>query len=188
MHHVALLSKQAASLADFSQEDFAGTVLYPHVLAVPKGRPYQAAGEPLDTPAETLNRLVWGANLGVNTQMVAMMREDARDGAKFLIAQIGGDADNFAALAGKQVAAFSASSHQTFEGPDIRPPAMLSGESWERLPDLPTAAEQGGGLVRDPPLRARPCFAPARSLPWRCFSRRCCRAGSGHSTPWHRSF
>lgn len=148
MHHVALLSRQAAGLADFGYEDFepiAGTVLYSHVLAVPKDSPYQTVGELLDAAAENPNTLVMGANLGGNTHMIGLMLEDARDGAKFRMAQIGGDADNFAALAGEQidVAAFSASSYQSFEGSNIRPLAMLNDERWPTLPDLPTAAEQG---------------------------------------------
>lgn len=148
MHHVALLSRQAAGLTDFGYEDFepiAGTVLYSHVLAVQDDSPYQTIGDLLDAAAAAPDTLVMGANLGGNTHMIGLMLEDAKPGADLRIAQIGGDADNFAALAGKQidVAAFSASSYQTFEGSNVRALAMLNETRWPTLPDLPTATEQG---------------------------------------------
>lgn len=148
IHHLAMMSGEVAGTLDFSWRDFtpvAGTTDFCHVLVVDESSPYQTLDDFLTAAAETPDTILYGANLGGNLHMVGLMLEDAREGADLRIVQIGGEAENIAAIKGDiiQATTLSTGTFTRYRTEGLRALAAFSPEREPGAPDVPTAAEQG---------------------------------------------
>ncbi|MFC1820488.1 tripartite tricarboxylate transporter substrate-binding protein, partial [Thermodesulfobacteriota bacterium] len=101
--HIALLSRQAAGLDDFGYKDFepvAQTVGFCSVISVKEDGPYQKLPDLLKAAKEKPDTIIFGANLGALNHMAGLTLQASNPGSAFRFVQIGGGAQNFAALKG----------------------------------------------------------------------------------------
>lgn len=151
-----LLGAHAAGVTDFGHEDYKPVALTGEVcmaILVRKDAGYDSLGDLLADAAENPNGLVFGVNFGGLNHISGILLEQAAD-AKFRFAQIGGGADNFAALTGGQtaVASVGAAGARSFtmtkdgqpsDESQVKALALLAQEPDDRLPGVQTAREQG---------------------------------------------
>ncbi len=151
-----LLGAHAAGITDFGYEDYKPVALTGEVcmaILVRKDSGYDTLGDLLAEASAHPSQLVYGVNIGGLNHLSGILLEQAGDG-KFRFAQIGGGADNFAALTGGQtaVASVGAAGARSFtmtkdgqlsEESQVKALALLANEPDDRLPGVKTAKEQG---------------------------------------------
>lgn len=145
-NHMTLMTGQATGTADFGHRDFepvAATGSVCMIVGVPEASPFKSLADLLE--ASTREPIVYGANLGALNHMAGLTVQNSREGAQFRFVQIGGDTENFIALAGEVIPAAGMSTQQfrSGDGAGVRALAVLSDERDPALPDVPTAKEQG---------------------------------------------
>jgi len=146
--HIALLSRQAAGLSDFGYKDFepvAQTVGFCVVASVKSDSPYKTLSDLLKAAKSKPDSIVFGANLGALNHMAGLTLQSSSAGSQFRFVQIGGGAKNFASLKGGHTAVttFGAPVYNKFRSGGVRGLAILANKRHAKLPNLPTAKEQG---------------------------------------------
>ncbi|WP_157505450.1 Bug family tripartite tricarboxylate transporter substrate binding protein [Geminicoccus roseus] len=147
--HIALLAGEVIDPGKgLSYRDFepvaltGGFCLYP---VVPDNSKYQSLDELMADAQENPNSILLGVNIGAINHMAGVMLEQTRPGAKFRFVQIGGGAENYAALKGEQtqVAVLSDSEYQNFKSGGVRALGYTGPERSTGSPDVPTVRELG---------------------------------------------
>ncbi|MEO5701434.1 MAG: tripartite tricarboxylate transporter substrate binding protein [Casimicrobiaceae bacterium] len=147
--HLALLSGEIVDPnRKLSYRDFepvaltGGFCLHPVVRA---DAPWKTLPELLAAAKEKPNTIIFGVNVGALNHLGGGMLEAAFPGAKFRFVQIGGGAENFAALKGSntQVSMLSSSEYQNFKAGGVRALGYTGAERLKLEPDIQTMREQG---------------------------------------------
>lgn len=156
LHETGIIGAEAAGIIDFGYDDFkpvALTGVNCMAILVRKDSGYDSLEGLLVAAKQSPNEVTFGVNVGGLNHMSGILLESASD-AKFRFAQVGGSADNFAALTGSQisVASVGASGARNFtmtndgqlsDQSEVKAIALLSDTHDERLPGVKTAKEQG---------------------------------------------
>lgn len=156
VHETGLIGAEAAGIIDFGHEDYEPVALTGEIcmaMLVHEDSGYDDLNDLLSAAAEEPDRLVFGVNIGGLNHMSGIMLENNSE-AEFRFAQVGGSADNFAALTGGQidVASVGAAGARSYTMTDdgeissesqVKTLALLADEPDSRLPGVPTAREQG---------------------------------------------
>ncbi|WP_417228458.1 tripartite tricarboxylate transporter substrate binding protein [Amphritea sp.] len=156
LHETGIIGAQAAGIIDFGYKDYkpiALTGLNCMAILVRKDSGYNNLNDLLADAAENTNTIKFGVNIGGLNHMSGILLEN-NSNAKFRFAQVGGSADNFAALTGDQteVASVGASGARNFtmtkdgklsDASQVKAIALLADKADSRLPNVPTAKEQG---------------------------------------------
>lgn len=156
VHETGLIGAQAAGITNFGYEDFKPIALTGEncmAILVRKDSGYDSLQALLTAAADKSNPVVFGVNIGGLNHMSGIMLENHSD-ADFRFAQVGGSADNFAALTGGQIAVASVGAAgaknftltddgQLADDSQVKAIALLDDESDDRLPGVPTAKSQG---------------------------------------------
>jgi putative tricarboxylic transport membrane protein len=147
--HLALLSGEVVDPnRKLSYRDFepvaltGGFCLHP---VVREDAPWKTLNELLAAAKEKPNTIIFGVNVGALNHLGGGMLEAAYPGAKFRFVQIGGGAENFAALKGgnTQVGMLSSSEYQNFKSGGVRALGYTGTERLKLEPDIQTMREQG---------------------------------------------
>ncbi len=148
--HLALLSGEVVdpsrklSFRDFEPVALTGGFCLHHIVR--EDSPYKTLQDLIDAAKAKPNQIVFGVNIGALNHMGGGFLEKA-SGAKFRFAQVGGGAENYAALKGGQTETtmLSSSEYQNFQGGGVRSLAYTGGKRLELQPNVPTAKELGLG-------------------------------------------
>lgn len=156
LHETGIIGAEAASLIDFGYKDYkpvAATGSICMAILVRKDSGYDDLKALLADAKGKPGEVVFGVNLGGLNHMSGILIENSAD-VKFRFVQIGGSADNFAALTGGQtaVASVGAAGARNFTLTDDGQPsddsqvqtiALLAEQQHPLLPNIKTAREQG---------------------------------------------
>ncbi len=150
--HDAILTAKFAGNAPYGAEAFrpvAATGTSGTVITVHQDSSIHSLKELLDRIAERPGSITFAANLGAPSHFAALLLEEAREGCRFRFAQSGGGTRRFEHLRGQHVDAtsFSIDEYVRFRSDGIRALAYLGAERHPKLPDVPTAVEQGFDIV-----------------------------------------
>ncbi len=159
LHETGLIGAKAAGITDFGPLDYkpvAATGSICMALLVRKDSGYNSLGDLVGAAKANPDSIVFGVNLGGLNHMSGILLENAT-GAKFRFVQIGGSADNFAALTGGQtaVASVGAAGARNFtltkdgkpsDESKVKTLAFLASDRHDGLPGVPTAREQGADV------------------------------------------
>jgi putative tricarboxylic transport membrane protein len=146
--HLALLSgeivdpNRALSYRDFEPVALTGGFCLHHI--VHEDSPHRTIRDLIDAAKAKPRSVVFGVNIGALNHMGGGYLERAAD-VKFRFVQIGGGAENFAAIKGKQIETtmLSASEYQNFKGGGVRALAFTGPQRLENQPEVPTVKEAG---------------------------------------------
>jgi tripartite-type tricarboxylate transporter receptor subunit TctC len=147
--HLALLSGEVVDPnRKLSYRDFepvaltGGFCLHP---VVREDAPWKTLQELLDAAKAQPSTIIFGVNVGALNHLGGGMLEAAFPGAKFRFVQIGGGAENFAALKGAntQVSMLSSSEYQNFKSGGVRALGYTGTERLKLEPEIKTMREQG---------------------------------------------
>lgn len=147
--HEGMFTNKHSGNANFGPESFApiaGTGQMAHVIAVADDSPYQDLPGLLHAAAEQPDSIVFAVGIGAPSHFAGLMLENAySEAAQFRFTQSGGGAKRFASLLGghSSVSTFSVAEFVEFRASGLRALAILSRERHEKVPELPTAIEQG---------------------------------------------
>ncbi len=156
LHETGIIGAEAAGIIDFGYQDYkpvAATGSICMAILVRKDSSFDDLSALLTAAKDEPATVVFGVNLGGLNHMSGILLENA-SGAKFRFAQIGGSADNFAALTGAQtaVASVGAAGAKNFtltkdgepsDDSQVKTIALLAEEQHPLLPNIQTAREQG---------------------------------------------
>lgn len=159
VHETGLIGAKAAGITDFGPLDYkpvAATGTYCMALLVRKDSGYNSLTDLVNDAKSKPGEIVFGVNLGGLNHMSGILLENATD-TKYRFVQIGGSADNFAALTGGQTAIASVgiagarnftmtNDGQLSDESQVKTVALLAKERHDGLPGIPTAAEQGADI------------------------------------------
>ncbi|MFT2112080.1 Bug family tripartite tricarboxylate transporter substrate binding protein [Marinomonas sp. 2405UD68-3] len=159
LHETGLIGANAAGIIDFGPNDYkpvAATGSICMALMVRKDSGYDSLTDLVNAAKKKPGEILFGVNLGGLNHMSGILLENSTD-TKFRFVQIGGSADNFAALTGGQIAVASvgAAGARNFtmtkdgkmsDKSRVKTIALLSKDRHPRLPGVPTAAEQGADV------------------------------------------
>ncbi len=147
--HLALLSGEIVDPnRKLSYRDFepvaltGGFCLHP---VVREDAPWKTMEELLAAAKEKPNTIIFGVNVGALNHLGGGLLEAGYPGAKFRFVQIGGGAENFAALKGAntQAGMLSSSEYQNFKSGGIRALAYTGTERLKLEPNIATTRELG---------------------------------------------
>lgn len=147
--HLALLSGEIVdpnrklSFRDFEPVALTGGFcLHP---VVRDDAPWKTLQELLAAAKDKPNTIIFGVNVGALNHLGGGMLEAAYPGAKFRFVQIGGGAENYAALKGgnTQASMLSSSEYQNFKSGGVRALAYTGTERLKLEPNIPTTRELG---------------------------------------------
>ncbi|MEO5785167.1 MAG: tripartite tricarboxylate transporter substrate binding protein [Casimicrobiaceae bacterium] len=147
--HLALLSGEVVdpgrklSFRDFEPVALTGGFcLHP---VVREDAPWKTLSELLAAAKDKPNTIIFGVNVGALNHLGGGMLEAGYPGAKFRFVQIGGGAENFAALKGSntQATMLSSSEYQNFKSGGVRALAYTGPERLKLEPGVPTTRELG---------------------------------------------
>lgn len=156
LHETGIIGAEAAGIIDFGYKDYkpvAATGSICMAILVRKDSGYDDLNALLADAKSKPEEVVFGVNLGGLNHMSGILIENSAD-VKFRFVQIGGSADNFAALTGGQTAVASVGAAgarnftltddgQTSDDSKVQTIALLAEEQHSRLPNIKTAREQG---------------------------------------------
>lgn len=159
LHETGIIGAEASGIIDFGYADYkpvAATGSICMALLTRKDSGFDSLPALIDAARAAPGEIVFGVNLGGLNHMSGILLENAAD-VKFRFAQIGGSADNFAALTGGQtaVASVGAAGARNFTLTDdgqvsdesqVQAIALLADTPHDRLPNVKTAAEQGSDV------------------------------------------
>lgn len=157
MLHIALMGGEGTGAIDFGWRDFAPVATTGEFCLLPivrKDLGIDSVEQLLERAAAEPDSLIFGVNIGAINHLAGIMLEQEKEGASFRFAQVGGGAENFAALTGGQthVGVLSGAEVVNFtllpdgtENPAsaIRPLAYTGAERFEGMSHLPTLRELG---------------------------------------------
>jgi putative tricarboxylic transport membrane protein len=146
--HLALLSGEVVdpgrslSYRDFEPVALTGGFCLHHI--VHEDSPYKTIQDLIAAAKAKPRTIVFGVNIGALNHMGGGYLERAAD-VKFRFAQIGGGAENFAAIKGKQIETtmLSGSEYQNFKAGGVRSLAFTGSKRLENQPEVPTVKEAG---------------------------------------------
>ena len=146
--HLALLSGEvvdpscALSYRDFEPVALTGGFCLNHVVR--DDSPYKTLQDLINAAKEKPGQITFGVNIGALNHMGGGFLERAA-GIKFRFVQIGGGAENFAALKGGQTMTtmLSGSEYENFKSGGVRALAYTGVTRSDRQPEVPTARELG---------------------------------------------
>ena len=147
--HLALLSGEIVDPnRKLSYRDFepvaltGGFCLHP---VVREDAPWKTLQDLLAAAKANPSTIIFGVNVGALNHLGGGMLESAYPGAKFRFVQIGGGAENFAALKGgnTQVSMLSSSEYQNFKSGGVRALGYTGPERLQAEPGIPTMRELG---------------------------------------------
>jgi tripartite-type tricarboxylate transporter receptor subunit TctC len=156
LHETGLIGANAAGIINFGPNDYkpvAATGSICMALMVRKDSGYNTLPDLVNAAKKKPGEIVFGVNLGGLNHMSGILLENATN-TKFRFVQIGGSADNFAALTGGQtaVASVGAAGARNFtmtkdgklsDASQVKTVALLAKTPHLKLPGVPTAIEQG---------------------------------------------
>jgi tripartite-type tricarboxylate transporter receptor subunit TctC len=151
--HEGILTAKHSGAALYGPEAFeaiAATGETGMLVCVREDAPYSGLAELLAAAAAEPDTILAGANLGAPSYFALKRVEDAApDAAVLRYVQAGGGAERFADLLGGHVtvSAFSVSEYEQFREGGLRALAYLGEERHPAAPEVPTAREQGIGVV-----------------------------------------
>lgn len=159
LHETGIIGAEASGVTDFGHADYkpvAATGSICMAIMTRKDSGYDSLPALLDAARAAPGEIVFGVNLGGLNHMSGILLENAAD-VKFRFAQIGGSADNFAALTGGQTAIASVGAAgarnftltddgQVSEESRVQAIALLADEPHARLPNVETAVTQGSDV------------------------------------------
>ena len=159
LHETGIIGAEASGIINFGYADYtpvAATGSICMAIMTRKDSGYDSLPKLLDAARARPGEIVFGVNLGGLNHMSGILLENAAN-VKFRFAQIGGSADNFAALTGGQtaVASVGAAGARNFTLTDDGQPsddsqvqtiALLAEVPHQRLPNVKTATEQGSDV------------------------------------------
>ena len=159
LHETGLIGANAAGLIDFGPNDYkpvAATGSICMALLVRKDSGYNTLPDLISAAKKKPGEIVFGVNLGGLNHMSGILLENSTN-TKFRFVQIGGSADNFAALTGGQtaIASVGAAGARNFtmtkdgkpsEDSQVKAIALFAKDSHPGLPGIPTANEQGADV------------------------------------------
>ena len=154
LHDAMMISKVLREGVDYGAEEFecvAGTVRSGLVVAVSKDSPYNNLTELMDDVVKRPEDVIFGCAFGTPTEVTGRLIQNAVPNAKFNMINAGGGKLRFEQLLGNHihVSVFSAGEYVKYKTLGIRAIAYMGEERHEKLPDLPTAKEQGVDVVND---------------------------------------
>jgi putative tricarboxylic transport membrane protein len=146
--HLALLSgevvdpSRALSYRDFEPVALTGGFCLHHI--VHEDSPHKTLQDLVAAARAKPRSVVFGVNIGALNHMGGGYLERAAD-VKFRFVQIGGGAENFAAIKGKQIETtmLSGSEYQNFKAGGVRSLAFAGPKRLENQPEVPTVKEAG---------------------------------------------
>jgi putative tricarboxylic transport membrane protein len=146
--HLALLSGEIVdpsrnlSYRDFEPVALTGGFCLHHI--VQQDSPYKTLKDLVDAAKAKPSQVLFGVNIGALNHMGGGFLERA-SGAKFRFVQIGGGAENFAAIKGKliETTMLSSSEYQNFKGGGVRSLAYAGPARLATQADVPTTREAG---------------------------------------------
>jgi tripartite-type tricarboxylate transporter receptor subunit TctC len=147
--HLALLSGEIVDPnRKLSYRDFEAVALTGGFCLHPVVRddaPWKTLQELLAAAKAQPGTIIFGVNVGALNHLGGGMLEAAFPGAKFRFVQIGGGAENFAALKGgnTQVSMLSSSEYQNFKAGGMRALGYTGTERLKLEPEIKTMREQG---------------------------------------------
>ena len=151
LHHGILTAKHSGKVRYGPEafEPIAGTGESQLVIAARADAPFRDLRHVLERAAAEPDTITFGANLGAPSHFVGRQLETALSGARFRFVQTGGGAKRFASLRGGHIelTIFSIEEFLRFRSTGLRVLALLDSARHERLPEIPTAIEQGVDLV-----------------------------------------
>jgi tripartite-type tricarboxylate transporter receptor subunit TctC len=148
--HLALLSGEVVdpsrnlSYRDFEPVALTGGFCLHHVVR--DDSPHKTLEDLTRAAKEKPGQIIFGANIGALNHMGGGFLERAT-GTKFRFVQVGGGAENYAALKGgqTQTTMLSSSEYQNFKAGGIRALAYTGPKRLELEPEMPTTRELGLG-------------------------------------------
>jgi putative tricarboxylic transport membrane protein len=148
--HLALLSGEvvdptrALSYRDFEPVALTGGFCLHHIVR--DDSPYKTLEDLTKAAKEKPGQMIFGVNIGALNHMGGGFLERA-SGAKFRFVQVGGGAENYAALKGgqTQTTMLSGSEYQNFKAGGVRALAYTGPRRLELEPEIPTTRELGLG-------------------------------------------
>jgi putative tricarboxylic transport membrane protein len=146
--HLALLSGEIVdpgrnlSYRDFEPVALTGGFCLHHI--VHEDSPHKTIQDLIAAARAKPRSVVFGVNIGALNHMGGGYLERAAD-VKFRFAQIGGGAENFAAIKGKQIETtmLSGSEYQNFRAGGVRALAFTGPKRLDNQPEVPTVKEAG---------------------------------------------
>jgi putative tricarboxylic transport membrane protein len=148
--HLALLSGEVVdpgrnlSYRDFEPVALTGGFCLHHVVR--DDSPFKSVQDLVNAAKEKPGQILFGVNIGALNHMGGGFLERAT-GAKFRFVQIGGGAENFAALKGSQTQTtmLSSSEYQNFKAGGVRALSYTGPKRLELEPNVPTMRDLGLG-------------------------------------------
>jgi putative tricarboxylic transport membrane protein len=146
--HLAMMSGEVVdpgrnlSFRDFEPVALTGGFCLHHI--VHEDSPHRTLGDLIAAAKAKPRSVVFGVNIGALNHMGGGYLERAAD-VRFRFVQIGGGAENFAAIKGKQIETtmLSGSEYQNFKGGGVRALAYTGPGRLDNQPDVPTVKEAG---------------------------------------------
>lgn len=146
--HLAMLSGEVVdpsrglSYRDFEPVALTGGFCLHHI--VHEDSPWKSLKDLVDAAKAKPRGIVFGVNIGALNHIGGAYLERAAD-VRFRFVQIGGGAENFAAIKGKQIETtmLSGSEYQNFKGGGVRALAYTGPARLENQPEVPTVKEAG---------------------------------------------
>jgi tripartite-type tricarboxylate transporter receptor subunit TctC len=155
--HIALMGGEATGAMNFGYRDFAPVATTGEFCVMPvvrKDSGIDSLQQLLQKAEAEPKSLLFGCNIGAINHMAGIMLQNAQPGAAFRFVQIGGGAENFTALTGKQTNASVLAGAEVLkftrmpDGSDnpesqVKALAYLGDQRISQLADVPTAKELG---------------------------------------------
>jgi putative tricarboxylic transport membrane protein len=157
MLHIALMGGEGTGALDFGWRDFKPVAATGEFCLVPvahKDTGIESVAQLLEKAKAEPDTMIFGVNIGAINHLAGIMLQEESPGSKFRFAQVGGGAENFAAMTGGQTHVGILSGAEVVQftllpdgtaNPDvmIRPLAYTGSTRFETLSDLPTMKELG---------------------------------------------
>lgn len=150
--HDGILTSKYSGNVEYGPEAFtpiAGTGASAHVITVKDDSHFAQLADLVDAAASKPDSIVFAVGIGAPSHFAGRVVEATRPGAAFRFTQSGGGAKRFASLLGghSDVTTFSVAEFLEYRSGGLRGLAILTDTRHPKLPDVPTAKEQGVDAV-----------------------------------------